>query len=342
MNPDGTITVAAGTTSGTYTYPYEIWEILNPTNCATAEATVVAETAPIVAEDDDLTGTPINGQTGGPAGYIFTDNGSGPDNLNGATIDPALTTISVTNERGLTGVTIADDGPLTVPAGTPADTYAVTYQLCEDLNPANCDDAIVTVLVNPPLIDAQDDDLTGTPVNGAAGGAAGNVYADNGSGTDTLGGSATGIAGLTSITILDDGGLASVSIADDGTISVPAGTAANTYTIEYQLCEDLNPTNCDTAIATVHVDAAAIAAEDDDLSAAPVSSVAGGIGGNIYADNGSGTDTLNGSATGIVGLTTIAVTDAGGLAGVAIADNGDMSVPPNPPGRHLYRHLPAV
>jgi LPXTG-site transpeptidase (sortase) family protein len=40
MNADGTITVTAGTTPGTYTYPYTICEKLNPTNCDTATATI--------------------------------------------------------------------------------------------------------------------------------------------------------------------------------------------------------------------------------------------------------------------------------------------------------------
>ncbi|MFD2554392.1 gliding motility-associated C-terminal domain-containing protein, partial [Sphingobacterium tabacisoli] len=43
MNPDGTITIAPSTRPGTYTYPYTICEILNPTNCSTAVATIVIE-----------------------------------------------------------------------------------------------------------------------------------------------------------------------------------------------------------------------------------------------------------------------------------------------------------
>jgi gliding motility-associated-like protein len=43
MNPDGTINIAPSTRPGTYTYPYTICEILNPTNCSTAVATIVIE-----------------------------------------------------------------------------------------------------------------------------------------------------------------------------------------------------------------------------------------------------------------------------------------------------------
>jgi hypothetical protein len=38
-----------------------------------------------------------------------------------------------------------------------------------------------------------------------------------------------------------------------GVVSVPAGTSAGTYTIEYTICENLNPTNCDAATITVEV-----------------------------------------------------------------------------------------
>ncbi|NCT70393.1 MAG: DUF11 domain-containing protein [Xanthomonadaceae bacterium] len=40
MNPDGTVTIAAGTPPGTYRYPYTLCEVLNPTNCDTADAVV--------------------------------------------------------------------------------------------------------------------------------------------------------------------------------------------------------------------------------------------------------------------------------------------------------------
>jgi uncharacterized repeat protein (TIGR01451 family) len=41
MNPDGTVTIAVGTPPGTYRYTYTLCEVLNPTNCDTADAVVV-------------------------------------------------------------------------------------------------------------------------------------------------------------------------------------------------------------------------------------------------------------------------------------------------------------
>src|SRR5690606_6698757 len=41
MNDDGTINIPAGIKEGTYTYPYEICEVLNSANCDEAVATIV-------------------------------------------------------------------------------------------------------------------------------------------------------------------------------------------------------------------------------------------------------------------------------------------------------------
>ena len=40
MNPDGTITIAPGTPTGSYSYPYEICDRANPGNCASAVAVI--------------------------------------------------------------------------------------------------------------------------------------------------------------------------------------------------------------------------------------------------------------------------------------------------------------
>ena len=111
--------------------------------------------------------------------------------------------------------------------------------------------------VNP--IVAMDDDFTATPIP-AAGGNTPTVFGD-----DTLNGAAFAPADVTP-SIVDADGLTGVSINADGTLSVPANTPAGTYNVEYQICEVANPTNCDTAIATVVVDPPAIVAMDDDFT----------------------------------------------------------------------------
>ena len=58
---------------------------------------------------------------------------------------------------------------MTVAPGTPAGPYTVTYQVCEVLNPANCDTADVIITVNAGNIVADADSVSG--INGLTGAA---------------------------------------------------------------------------------------------------------------------------------------------------------------------------
>ena len=78
--------------------------------------------------------------------------------------------ISITNDGGLTGVTINTDGTMTIPANTTAGTYSVEYQICLTVNNAICDVAIATIVVDPaPTITANNDDFTSSPIDETAG-----------------------------------------------------------------------------------------------------------------------------------------------------------------------------
>ncbi|WP_397363389.1 gliding motility-associated C-terminal domain-containing protein [Olleya sp. R77988] len=281
MNPDGTITVAPDTTAGTYTYDYTICEVLNPANCDTATATVVVDPAPIDAVDDTATG--VDGITGATDVANVFDN----DTLNGSPVDPADVTLTETIPDPNGYLTLNPDGSVDVAPGTPAGTYPITYQICEVLNPANCDTAVINVTVDPAPIDAVDDDFTGSPVNGVDGGDTTTVLAN-----DTLNGVAVVPADVT----LTPGtapspASGSITMNPDGTITVAPDTTAGTYTYDYTICEVLNPANCDTATATVVVDPAPIDAVDDDFTGSPVNGVDGGDTATVLAN-----DTLNGVA----------------------------------------------
>ena len=75
------------------------------------------------------------------------------DTLNGNPVVAAevtLSQVSTTNP----GVTLDPaTGAVNVAPGTPAGTYTLTYELCELLNPTNCDQANVTVTVTAAPID---------------------------------------------------------------------------------------------------------------------------------------------------------------------------------------------
>ena len=71
----------------------------------------------------------------------------GNDTVGGAAATTANTTVTIQNNGGITGLTVNASGQLVVPAGTPAGTYTVTYQICDATVTTACDAATVTVNV---------------------------------------------------------------------------------------------------------------------------------------------------------------------------------------------------
>ena len=69
------------------------------------------------------------------------------------------------------------DSLITVAAGTPAGTYTVEYEICENNNPTNCATVTETVTVEAPAIDALPE--TFAPINGADGGVTSSVLASD-------------------------------------------------------------------------------------------------------------------------------------------------------------------
>jgi gliding motility-associated-like protein len=115
------------------------------------------------------------------------------------------------------------------------------------------------------VIDAINDSIG--PINGATGNTnAGNVLSNNGNGIDTLGGNQVLLSqvNLTVVTPASpiNGGLVPFVDLTSGNIVVPAGTPAGVYTIVYQICEKITPTNCDSATVTICVGAAPISGGD--------------------------------------------------------------------------------
>ncbi len=50
------------------------------------------------------------------------------------------------------GFTLNTDGTVTVAPNTQAGNYVLTYNICEKLNPTNCDTAKVTIVIEPSCI----------------------------------------------------------------------------------------------------------------------------------------------------------------------------------------------
>ena len=254
-NTDGTLTVPAGTASGTYTVTYTICEVLNLGNCSTATTTVVVGAPVIQANGDTFTIT--NGANGGTTSSVLTN-----DSLNGQ-LNPSTTSVTLTWNTVPAGVQTNTDGTLTVPAGTASGTYTITYTICEVLNPGNCSTATTTIVVSAPEIEANADTFTIT--NGANGGTTSSVLTN-----DSLNGQLN--PSTTSVTLTWNTVPAGIQTNTDGTLTVPAGTASGTYTVTYTICEVLNPGNCSTATTTivVHRTAVAVPVAVNDMDTTPV------------------------------------------------------------------------
>jgi large repetitive protein len=242
----GSVDVAAGTPAGIYTIEYQICEVLNPANCDTATITVEVSSASINAVDDSA--GPINGLIGATNVLNVFDN----DTLNGSPVNPADVILTL-QPGGDPELTLNTDGSVDVAPGTSAGTYAFDYEICEILNPTNCDIATVTVTVEAATIDAMDDDYSATPINGPTGGSVGNAFTN-----DILNGVAVNLGEITATVITPASNPGVTLNTTTGSVDVAAGTPAGIYTIEYEICDNLNPTNCDTAIITVTVEAASI------------------------------------------------------------------------------------
>ena len=299
VNPNGTVTVAPNTPAGTYTINYTICEILNPNNCDTATVTVTVVAASIDAVSD--VGGPINGTTGGTLPSVLTN-----DTLNGVPVNLSNVLLTSTPTGPLT---VSPNGTVTVAPNTPAGTYTINYTICEILNPNNCDTATVTVTVVAAPIDAVSD--VGGPINGTTGGTLPSVLTN-----DTLNGVPVNLSNV----LLTSTPTGPLTVNPNGTVTVAPNTPAGTYTINYTICEILNPNNCDTATVTVTVVAAPIDAVSDVLG--PINGTTGGTLPSVLTN-----DTLNGVP---VNLSNVLLTSTP-TGPLTVNPNGTVTVAPNTP-----------
>ena len=128
-----------------------------------------------------------------------------------------------------------------------AGTYVVSYTICENLNPSNCNTSTVTIIVEATPIDAIEDNYTATEVEGIAGITYSDILTN-----DTLNGIAVDVNDI-SVTPNTNGPL---TVNADGSVDVAPNTTPGTYTVTYTICEVAVPGNCDTATVTITVNAA--------------------------------------------------------------------------------------
>ena len=236
--PHGTVIVMPGTTLGPQSLVYRICEVADPLNCDQATATVTVVPTPLDAVNDVGTST----RSGGVAQFNVLAN----DTLQGTPATLARVTLEFVSSTHL----VSDSSPsrpraVTVEAGTPIGVYALVYRICERANPVNCDDATVTVTVNPYAINAVNDSARAS--SKVAGVALASVLAN-----DFLGSVRATPANvrLAFISLTPANSKIRLDLTD-GSVDVLGKTSSGLYTLVYEICEIEVPTNCDRATVTL-------------------------------------------------------------------------------------------
>ena len=237
---DGSVDVAAGTASGTYSLVYRICDRANATICAQATATVTIPAYAITANDDNGTATP---STGGVAVANVLVN----DTLAGLPATLAKVQISQLSSTQ-TGISLdAATGRVNVAAGTPTGPQTLTYQICESAKPTNCDSANVTVTVQNYVIDAVSDYVRTS--HKTPGILLANVLAN-----DKFAGGPANLTNvrLSQISLTPNTPYIKLNVTT-GAVELTKKVNSVTYSLVYQICEINAPTNCDQATVTLEL-----------------------------------------------------------------------------------------
>ena len=318
LNSDGTITVPAGTKSGTYTIGYKICaKVASVTACDTATATIVVGAQPITATPDVMTVT-----VGDTSSSSVIDNDHiGTATTTTSTVSVTVVTPAAPKSSGAATPTITSEGKVMVPNNTPAGTYTIVYRVCEKLNAGNCTTTTATVVVPVVPIVATPDVVTVT-----AGSTSSGSVIDN----DHIG-TATTTTSTVSVTVVTPAmpkgsGVATPTITDEGKVTVPNNTPVGTYTIVYRVCEKLNAGNCTTTTATVVVLLTPITATPDVMTV-----TVGDTSTSSVIDNDHiGTATTTTSTVSVT-VVTPAAPKSSGAATPTLTSEGKVIVPNNTP-----------
>jgi hypothetical protein len=218
----------------------------------------------------------------GPGVFAYDDGGNVASPAGGTAVANVLANDWIAGVRATTanvmisqesssheGLTLdAGDGSVDAAAATPAGTYTLIYRICDITNASNCDNATVTVVVNPYVVDAVNDSGWASPSTGGT--AVANVLANDRM-SETQATNANVSLSLVSVTPAST--VISLDLSD-GSVDVAAGTAIGTYALVYRICDSTNLANCDQATATITVRNYVIDAVNDYVRA---SSKSGGV-----------------------------------------------------------------
>lgn len=149
------------------------------------------------------------------------------------------------------------DGSIDIVEGIPSGNYELVYQICDKEDPAKCDQATVSVTINPTVLEAIEDNYGSVNANRA--GEIGNVLSN-----DQINGEAVSSDRVHAV-LTDNDGLTGVSLAEDGTLTLPTGLPEGNYVLLYDLVETINPSNKDEGEIKFSLQDVQLEAKDDEV-----------------------------------------------------------------------------
>lgn len=171
------------------------------------------------------------------------------DRLDDRPVDPARLVVAALTRD--TPLSLDPDGTLRLAASTPAGAHELAYRICLAELPQICSDATAHVEIGALPLSAADDEAT-EPADGTSGSHhILDVLANDRRGDRPVN------PDLIQLTELAQGPGAYLQLEESGHISVPAGTPAGGYWLDYRICDRIDPENCAVARARIGVDAPA-------------------------------------------------------------------------------------
>ncbi|MBN2890538.1 MAG: tandem-95 repeat protein, partial [Bacteroidales bacterium] len=249
LNSDGTYTYTPDPDfTGQDSFTYEVCNDEDPIECATATVTItVLPDNDNLFANDDIASVDEDGVLFGST-VLVNDGDNDGGNL--------IVSIIPVNYPENGTVTINEDGTYTyVPFPDFNGEDSFTYQVCNDENPQECEIATVTITVNP-VNDAPnaEDDLIFVDEGGIV---TGDVLPND---DDVDGDDLT--VNTTPLSGPDNG---EIVINDDGTFTyIPDDGFVGTDTIVYEVCDNGDPQQCDSAYIIIEVIGAGTLFANDD------------------------------------------------------------------------------
>lgn len=231
---DGSVMVGAAVTNGTHSFNYRLCSKAAPANCD--DATVTIYVGPFtLSVTSDLATVSTSG--------VAITNVLANDSLGRATATTAIVSLRQVSVSGPEISLNPATGAVSLSTSLAFGTYSLVYEACEIANPVNCQQTSAVVTLVPYSIDAVNDVFP--KISSKTGGTSASVLVN-----DRFNNTAatTAKVAVSMVSVLPRFITFNTST---GAFTVKPKARSGTYTYTYRICEIANPTNCDTATATL-------------------------------------------------------------------------------------------